>query len=845
MSKLNSLNIFLLRFGLLGLLSVFFLSIKAAANPTDLDLTFGHAGFVRTVFDHGLNQPQASALQPDGKLVVASRAFNGNSSEFSVARFNPDGTRDLSFGIGGYVNTPFRKGSGYIWALAIQPDGKIVVVGHNLYYINTGSEDRSEVAIARYNPDGSLDAAFGSGGTQTIKASVYERNDDQGRAVAIQDDGKILIAAMIGPGWNFGLLRLNPDGSLDSTFGSGGILALRGDVVVSRLAIQPDGKVLASGYQTQIDYGARIAALRLNADGSYDESFGKRGLAASTVSSGRDWGYTMLLQPDGKIVVAGYASLVYKEALVRFNTDGSMDTTFDHDGYMQMDGAEVFDTALQSDGSIVTAYVAGSGGCAAVLQRLTPSGQRDTTFGTNGWAVKYFAKSTWDYGAVSMVIDGNGKITLATSAATHDRSDTALIRLNEDGRPDNTYGIAGVIVTNSSNSWSLPVAARFQPDGKIVVAGRSTNLYDSKTAISRYNEDGSLDTSFNGTGKVAATIDPPFGVSDMETQSDGRILLIGSSRADYNHSTFSVIRYTSSGTIDTSFGNNGVASSDMGSWYNYSIRGLIQPDGKIILADQIINQPTGQSTKIGLTCFNPDGTLDTSFGVDGKVFTGTPGTYLRVAAIAGQSDGKILIAASGQSGNILIRYDKNGVLDTTFNATGILITPYSESVDVIADIKAQPDGKIVVTGASFPYDVAQFVILRYNADGSPDYGFGVNGKTAESVNARIAYATSLVIQPDGKYIVAGYRKSPDFWDYANRDNHTVILRFSADGMADKLGWGNRGVFNFDFDGGDALDRVAIDAEGRIVLAGYTDNNFAVARLKGDGASVTSLTESHK
>jgi uncharacterized delta-60 repeat protein len=831
MSKLNSQTASKLKSCVLCLLFIFLASLQAAANPADLDLTFGQAGFVRTAFGHWNDYGQTSALQPDGKLLVISTATNLSEyfAEFSVARFNSDGTRDLSFGVGGYVNTPFRKGGSFANAFTVQPDGKIVVVGWIRYDGSYPGDTRHEVAIARYNPDGSLDTSFGTGGKQTVKAGTYLHYNDNARAVAIQEDGKILVLADIGPGSiGRGILRLNTDGSVDNAFGSAGVLPLRDDVAFFQLAIQPDGKILAAGSQ-YINYNARFAAVRLAADGSYDQSFGNAGLAVSAVTSSQDWGAAMLLQPDGKILISG-------ANIVRLNTDGSMDTTFDQDGYASIGGA----LALQSDGSIVTAYTSshsssGSADAATMyVQRLTPSGQLDATFGTNGHVIKEFGKDS--YGGASVVIDGNGKITVATSVATHDRGNTALLRFEGDGSSDSTFGLGGVLITNSADAQSFPRSVRIQVDGKILVAG---------TVLARYNDDGSLDTSFNGTGKA----NPYLNGWDMEVQPDGKIILIGTVAPDIHHSFFAVARYTSSGALDTSFNQSGIATMDLGSGIDEGSIGLLQADGKIVVAGQI-NPNNGQPRTIGLARVNSDGTLDSSFGIGGKVFTTVPGEDTPwISGIAQQSDGKIVLSGratgSSETDDLLIRYDYDGLLDSTFNGTGVVVTPYWDGYEFNSDVKVQPDGKIVVAGSSSLYKGTQFVLLRYNSDGSPDYTFNGSGRAAAAVNSYEALPTSLVIQPDGKYIVAGYRMSPGFYDYGTRRNHTVILRFTADGLLDRYDWGNRGIFNLDFDGGDALDHVAIDAQGKIVLAGYIDNNFAVARLKGDQTSVVQGSELRK
>jgi len=215
------------------------------------------------------------------------------------------------------VTTDFG-GSDYGFSVALQPDGKIVVAGYA----------GGDFALARYNSDGALDTSFGSGGKVTTDFGGSYHPD--GFSVALQPDGKIVVAGYAGG--DFALARYNSDGALDTSFGSGGKVTtdFGGSDAGYSVALQPDGKIVVAGYA-----GLDFALARYNSDGALDTSFGTGGKVTTDFSGGRDVGYSVALQPDGKIVVAGYAGVDF--ALARYNSDGALDTSFGSGGKVTTD----------------------------------------------------------------------------------------------------------------------------------------------------------------------------------------------------------------------------------------------------------------------------------------------------------------------------------------------------------------------------------------------------------------------------------------------------------------------------------------------------------------------------
>jgi uncharacterized delta-60 repeat protein len=361
------------------------MSLALHAADGDLDVTFGTGGEVSTDFSGGDDYAFALALQSDGRIVAAG----GTSSGFALARYNRDGSLDNGFGSGGKVTTAYSTGA---TAVAIQPDGKIVVAGGSLLvrYKTDGSLDPTfgsggkviqpgfggfsvslllqadgkivavgtiftpgDFALVRYNSDGSLDPGFGSGGRVTTD---FSGRDDEAYASALQSDGKIIAAGRttttVGESMGFfALARYNTDGSLDPTFGMDGVVTtsfLPNDLSLAEtLVIQPDGKIVAGGGNFVVEDGLMFA--RYNNDGSLDPTFGTGGKIRDT---GGIEIKSLALQSDGKMIAASYL-FVADVALARFNSDGSLDSTFGVGGYVSGDGA--YSVILQPDGKIVTA----------------------------------------------------------------------------------------------------------------------------------------------------------------------------------------------------------------------------------------------------------------------------------------------------------------------------------------------------------------------------------------------------------------------------------------------------------------------------------------------------------
>jgi uncharacterized delta-60 repeat protein len=399
------------------------------------------------------------------------------------------GDLDPTFGTGGKVTTDIGASDDRGRSVAVQSDGKIVVAGtETVVLYNTDS------ALVRYNTDGSLDPTFGTGGKVTTAVGP---SDDTYISLALQSDGKIVAT---GGMWNFSnsdmtLVRYNTDGSLDPAFGSGGkvitVFGAASSEAGYSVAAQSDGKILVAGYSTYNGGNRDFALVRYNTDGSLDPAFGTGGKVTTAVGPFDDEGYSMALQSDGKIVVAGYSynGSNYAFALVRYNTDGSLDPTFGSGGKV----ITVFGTsedlgysvALQSDGKIVVAgYSYNGSNNDFALARYNTDGSLDPTFGTGGKVTTAVGPS--DDQGHSVTVQSDGKIVVAGYSYNGSNNDFALVRYNTDGSLDPTFGTGGKVTTAVGPSDDEPYAMALQSDGNILVAGYSYNGSNNDFALVRY-----------------------------------------------------------------------------------------------------------------------------------------------------------------------------------------------------------------------------------------------------------------------------------------------------------------------------------------------------------------------
>jgi uncharacterized delta-60 repeat protein len=438
-------------------------------------------------------------VQPDGRILMAGYSWNGTNFDFSLSRLNGDGSLDTTLDGDGKVLVPVASNQDYGRSLTVQPDGKILVAGHSV----NGSD--WDFSLIRLNADGSPDTSFDGDGKLIVPLGStivpLGSTTDIGYSVTVQPDGKILLAGYSSNGIDndFSLIRLNADGSLDTSFDSDGKLIVpvdSGDDSGRSITVQPDGKILVAGYSANgADWD--FSLIRLNVDGSLDTSFDGDGKLLVPDGSSSDFGYSVTVQPDGKILVAGSSSngIDFDFSLIRLNGDGSLDTTLDGDGKV-----------------------------------LVPVGSSQDT-------------------GYSVTVQPDGKILVAGTSSNGTDSDFSLIRLNVDGSLDTSFDGDGKLIVPVGSSNDIGYSVSLQPDGKILVAGYSSNGINNDFSLIRVNADGSLDTTFNGTaantlggsvsyteGAAAVALDAGVAIYDAD------LAALNSGAGDYSGASITLAR---------------------------------------------------------------------------------------------------------------------------------------------------------------------------------------------------------------------------------------------------------------------------------------------------------------
>jgi uncharacterized delta-60 repeat protein len=550
-------------------------------------------GSLDTSFDPGTgtNDPiEAVALQPDGKVLIGGRFTQVNDFTVNrIARLNENGTLDMTFIPGAGADYP-------VYAIVVQPDGKVLVGGSFIHIYYTDTVRRR---IARLNGDGSLDSSF----------SPAAGASDIVRTISLQTDGKIIIG-----GWftevngeeRNRIARLNGDGSLDASFdpGDGPSLAVEavaayphGKAIIGgyftevsgeernriarlntdgssdtgftvdtsesvlAVAVQPDGKILIGGTFTQVNGETRNHIARLNADGSLDTGF-----SASTSGNVS----AVVVQPDGKILIGGsftQVNGVERRLVARLNADGSLDTGFS--AAWEASGS-VYAVALQPDGKVVVGgrftHTPRRGGPFNNVARFNADGSLDFLFHP-------ILEASHPVYAVAVVWQGYRRPTkiLIGGMFTQVNGETRnhIARLNENGSLDTSFDPGN---GPSSAPWAIVV----QPDGKVLIGGEflSVNGYGLYNHIARLDADGSVDLNFSTQGVNG-------NVYDIALQSDGNILIGGTFTWLYSAYSYRnrIARLWASGSPDGSF-NTSIGAND-------TVRAVaVQPDGQVVIGGE-------------------------------------------------------------------------------------------------------------------------------------------------------------------------------------------------------------------------------------------------------------------
>lgn len=406
------------------------------------------------------------------------------------------GMLDTTFSEDGKLSVTM-DGRGRATSVVIQPDSKIIVAGYSRE--NNG---RNNFALARYLTDGQPDLTFSGDGKAYFDAD-NSNADDYCTAITLQPDGKIVAAGFtdIGNSFQFLVARFNVDGTLDTTFGSGGktIISQGETSFCNSLAIQPNGKIILIGHSFSPIMGINeFVAMRFDTNGILDNSFGNGGVVTTSTGGGSTAANSIVIQPDGKIVLAGLASnsttFRWDTVLVRYLANGVRDNTFGQNGMVVTEfpllDSNTKSVSLQADGKFVVAGIAftGQSDKRILLSRYTTSGTLDPSFGDGGIVIT--PAGLVNPTVTSMIIQ-DSKIIVGGSFAEGNVEHSFLACFKTNGDLDPDFGTNGVTVT-SFGEYDGIYGLTKQPDGKIVTAGVVFTGNDQEFTVARYNTELSL-----------------------------------------------------------------------------------------------------------------------------------------------------------------------------------------------------------------------------------------------------------------------------------------------------------------------------------------------------------------
>lgn len=677
--------------------SVYQFAVARYNSDGSPDNSFGSSGIVKTVVGNG-DIPLSIHIQSDGNILAVGTSDDATNGRIALVRYKSNGRLDSTFGNNGKSIVPLDMNIGYCSLTGVLPDGTVLVTGWSL--LNSVYEG----FIRRIHPDGTLDTTFGTDGRVALEAFgsvIYARS------ALVTADGKILVTSDYQENASSDgvtiLRRYYLNGTPDSSFGTNGLITHNpgpGDDLGSGIQIADDGRILYAAKVGAPPHAKGFTIMRCNTNGVADSTWGSDGEVDLASSNGDDGVSGINILRDGTILATGgsFNGEYSNFSVTRFTPNGLLDASFGHQGSatIGIDGANINanSAAIQSDNSIVFAGEVITGSVYAIaLARITKDGIPDSTFGTDGVVTTAFGND--DDGAYKCAVQSDDKIVVTGYTGNSTQYNGFVIRYMPNGSIDSTFGTAGVVVFGLGTEEEGN-AIGVQPDGKIVISGRTTSGSDRNILLMRLNPNGSMDNSFgiNGITVTALSTGNDGGYS-LTFQKDGKILLGGFT---YPGSSFdaAIVRYTADGKLDPEFGTSGRVVYDMGSGKQEVLTSIVvQADGKIIAG-------------------------------------GYSGTF----AGGGVDDAQTL----------LIRLNPDGSFDNTFGTNGVLTTTYDRDNSGSGSLGLQPNGGIIVaTGVDYgkQYDVA---VMRLQSG----LNLGVDNSGRPDVNAHV-YPNALASESTLEY----------------------------------------------------------------------------------------------
>ena len=727
------------------------------------------------------------------------------------------------FGTNGKVNTNIGQADFIVKSQAIQSDGKIVMVG------NVENNSTFECFILRLNPDGSLDTSFNTSGR-----IIFSEMETSAK-ILIQNDGKIIVGGTTN--FDVVLMRYNTNGTLDTSFGVDGIVSNSSETTSRSLqdfVIQADGKFLVLSDFNSGSQDYRV--LRYNSNGTPDTAFGNNGSLTTDIGN-VEFSKQILLQSDGKFIVGGttFSSTNSSTSvfLARYNANGTLDTNFNTNGKKVFSYSglnEFYNVDVQTDGKIVFVFSSYESSIPKLtVIKLNSNSTFDTTFGTNGIS-KITVPNNFGNGSKKFRIQNDGKffILSATYQMVNNSSNNnlLLVRLNANATFDTTFNSSGFQEFSFFANGDVGGDFSFIGNQVLVSGNTEESLVLNKIGLAKFNTTGSLDLSFDGNGKALYFF--PYAAYDESNcsaiQTDGKIIMAGTSHINQNN-ILTACRYNPDGSIDTSFAENGFFK--LNTRIYDGIKSMkIDSNGKILIA---INN---SATVIRL---NSNGTFDGSFGTGG--FATITGGFSFLNDLKVLADNSILVVGSIVStvNNVssynfmLAKLNSNGTLASDFGSNGITILSATPNYDQLNLIETQADGKIIAAGQflNTTADNYDIVIFRTNSNGSLDTTFNTTGIFTIGIPNSNDVPSGLQIQNDGKILLA---------DNYNDFENTLLLRINPNGTVDTT-FDSDGIIYFNANQFSSVSAVKVLENQQILVAGTKVNatsDFSLIKLNTNG-----------
>ncbi len=691
------------------------------------------------------NTVSSMALQTDGKIVLAGSVQEGATYKLSILRFKPNGNLDSNFSNDGIDTFSINKilpstyqGAG-LRSVIVQPDEKIIVTGQAWYL--SGVNYLSNVLVMRLNKNGSLDSSFGDNGTvRTNINSSTGLSVDEAYAVKLQADNKIVVAGQTYDylQHRFLAIRYNADGTVDDSFGNGGATTITigtSDDEAFALAIQNDGRIILAGESyLSGGFSYRVALARLTAKGQTDKNFGTNGIVTTNIAAGGDVANALALQDDGKIVIGGFTSAAVsaqKNVLcIRYHVNGSVDSSFGNNGNVIVD-------------------VAGH-----------------------------------DDAANNVLVQPDNKILLGGYTNSADSITEFLsIRLLNDGAPDKIYASNGIQTSSFYQQGDAAYGMSLLPDGKILLTGQTTNGASRYISLARYKKNGVIDSAFARNGKVITGIgsseDIAYKMLPVPWQKNS-LLLAGTANGYWV-----IAKYISSTlTLDSSFGVNGIVSvnyTNPEDPHDEPVMAIDAYTRKIYLAGYTGSQLT-------IVRFNKDGIRDKTFGKNGMV---NYAISLFYGGFAVESDHRILLAGVKQQStsgyDFIARLKTDGTIDSSFGRYGeVKHLPLT-----VTSVQMKKDGSTILLGGRVPKSFnGAMGVFSMRLDGSADLFFGDSGlvyKKSANANAQIFFNYNIAQDQWGRILLSGGVQGSNF------NYQFSVTRFLKNGVVDSS-FANKGLF---------------------------------------------------